>query len=94
MSDVGAESGPEDKSKKLAHAIRSSSESGEYDLAGYGADACDKLAEAAFGKPLPLAQMVRCSFVVGGGKKVRQRYNDGLPALLADALKKVGFADI
>lgn len=35
--------------------------------------------------------MVRLSFVVGGGKKVRQKYNDGLPALWAEALKKIGF---
>ena len=85
--------GADDKSKKLAHSIRTSTESNEFDLQGYGGDACDKLAESAFSKPLPLKEMVRFTFVVGGGKKVRQKYNDGLPALLADSLKKVGFQE-
>jgi len=83
----------DDKAKKLAHEIRSSSQSTEFDLAGYGAEQCERLAAAAFSKPLPLASMVRLSFLVGGGKKVRQKYNDGLPALWADALKKIGFTE-
>ena len=82
-----------DKAKKLAALIRGSSESSEFDLAGYGGEQCDNLAAAAFAKALPLKTMVRLSFVVGGGKKVRQKYNDGLPALWADALKKVGFSE-
>ena len=83
----------DDKAKKLAAELRASSDSSEFDLAGYGAEQCDKLAAAAFTKPLPLDKMVRFSFLVGGGKKVRQKYNDGLPALWADALKKVGFVE-
>ena len=83
----------DDKAKKLAALIRGSSESSEFDLAGYGGEQCDNLAAAAFAKALPLKTMVRLSFVVGGGKKVRQKYNDGLPALWADALKKVGFSE-
>ena len=46
-----------------------------------------------FFKATSSQEMVRFTFVVGGGKKVRQKYNDGLPALLADALKKVGFQE-
>ena len=86
-------SGDDDKAKKLAAEIRSADDSMELDLAGYGAEQCDKLAAAAFGKPLPLDKMVRFSFLVGGGKKVRQKYNDGLPQLWSDALKKVGFQE-
>jgi hypothetical protein len=86
-----ADDGGEEKAKKLANEIRGSAESSEFDLAGYGAEQCDRLAAAAFGKPLPLKEMVRLSFLVGGGKKVRQKYNDGLPALWAEALKKAGF---
>jgi hypothetical protein len=82
-----------DKAKKTAALIRGSTESNEIDLAGYGGEQCDRLAEAAFAKPLPLAHMIRLTFTVGGGKKVRQKYNDGLPALLADALRKVGFSE-
>lgn len=83
----------EDRTKKLALAIRSSKDSDEFDLQGYGAETCDALAQNAFAKPLPLKEMVRFSFTVGGGKKVRQKYNDGLPTLLCDALKRVGFAE-
>ena len=40
------------------------------------------------------AMFFRASDVlVGGGKKVRSKYNDGLPALWADALKKIGFTE-
>ena len=88
-----AEDGEDEKAKKMANMIRMSNDSSEFDLAGYGADQCDRLAAAAFSKPLPLADMIRLSFVVGGGKKVRQKYNDGLPALWADALKKIGFKE-
>ena len=82
-----------DKAKKMAALIRGATESSEFDLAGYGDDQCNRLAAAAFAKPLPLSEMIRLSFVVGGGKKVRQKYNDGLPALFADALRKVGFSE-
>jgi hypothetical protein len=83
----------DDRAKKLAHEIRTATDSMELDLAGYGADQCDRLAAAAFAKPLPLAGMIRLSFLVGGGKKVRQKYNDGLPALFSDALKRVGYSE-
>ena len=83
----------DDRSKKMASEIRAATESTEFDLAGYGPEQCERLAAAAFSKPLPIADMIRLSFLVGGGKKVRQKYNDGLPALWSDALKKVGFAE-
>ena len=81
-----------DQAKRLANEIRNASESQEFDLSGYGAEGCAKLA-AALEHPLPLSAMIRLSFVVGGGKKVRQKYNDGLPMLLADALRKAGFSE-
>ena len=37
----------DDKAKKLANEIRCATASTEFDLAGYGAEACDKLAAAA-----------------------------------------------
>ena len=46
----------DDRAKKLAHEIRTATDSMELDLAGYGADQCDRLAAAAFSKPLPLAR--------------------------------------
>ena len=43
-------------------------------------------------RPSP-CQMIRLSFVVGGGKKVRQKYSDSLPRALSDALVAVGYAE-
>ena len=83
----------DEKAKKLAAQIRASTESDEFDLQGFGAEQCEKLAAAAFAKALPISEMVRLSFVVCGGKKVRQKYADALPAMWADALKKVGFSE-
>ncbi len=83
----------DDKTKKLAAAIRSATESDEHDLAHFGPDACDALATGAFERPLPLKDMIRVSFVVGGGKKVRQKYNDGLPTMLRGSLERVGYKE-
>ena len=83
----------EETAKKLAMEVRQSKESEQFDLAGYGPNSVAKMVQDAFTNPLPLDSMVRLSFVVGGGKKVRQKYNDGLPNLLADALRGVSFVE-
>lgn len=44
---------------------------------------------ASFG----LKEMVRISFVVGGGKLVRQKYSDDLPKHFCSALTLVGFQE-
>ena len=71
----------EETAKKLAMEVRQSNKSEEFDLSGYGPNSVTKLVQDAFTAPLPLGNMVRLSFVVGGGKKVRQKYNDGLERL-------------
>lgn len=85
-----------DKGKKLAaevRAVTASEKSVEFDLAGYGPPAVEQFVQDAFTQPLPLASMVRLSFLVGGGKKVRQKYNDGLPTVFSEALKRCGFVE-
>ena len=82
-----------ENAKKLAMEVRNSSESEQFDLGGYGPESVSKLVQDAFTAPLPLSAMVRLSFVVGGGKKVRQKYNEGLVTLMCDALKGIGFAE-
>ena len=71
--------------------VRNSTESDQFDPAGYGPQSVTKLVQDAFTQPLALASMVRLSFVVGGGKKVRQKYNEGLEKHVCDALKGIGF---
>ena len=81
----------EETAKKLAMEVRQSKESEQFDLAGYGPNSVAKMVQDAFTNPLPLDSMVRLSFVVGGGKKVRQKYNDGLVRELTSALSGIGF---
>eukprot|EP00913_Durusdinium_trenchii_P001637 g1514.t1 len=63
----------------LAGKVRRARESDEFDLSGYDQARCQELAKDAFSEPFPLKEMVRISFVVGGGKLVRQKYSDDLP---------------
>ena len=83
----------EETAKKLALEVRAASESEQFDLAGYGGESARKLVDGAFSSPLPIASMVRLSFVCGGGKKVRQKYNDGLVTSMCEALKGIGFSE-
>ena len=83
----------EETAKKLAMEVRQSKESEQFDLAGYGPSSVAKMVQDAFVNPLPLGSMVRLSFVVGGGKKVRQKYNDGLVRELTSALSGIGFSE-
>ena len=82
----------DEKAKKLTAEVSLARESEQFDLAGFGPAGVDHLC-SAFSKPFPLGSMIRLSFLVGGGKKVRQKYNDGLPNLLADALRGVSFVE-
>jgi len=77
----------------LAGKVRRATESEEFDLANYDQERCNDLAKGAFGDPFPLQTMVRISFVVGGGKLVRQKYSDDLPKLFMNALSAIGFSD-
>jgi hypothetical protein len=49
--------------------------------------------QAAFTEPVQLRAMLRHTFVVGGGKKVRQKYDDKLPKWTATALRALGYAE-
>mmetsp|Transcript_16276 Transcript_16276/g.35621 ORF Transcript_16276/g.35621 Transcript_16276/m.35621 type:complete len:391 (-) Transcript_16276:183-1355(-) len=77
----------------LAGRVRGSTESDQFDLAGYTKDQCRDLVQAAFREPFLLSEMVRLSFVVGGGKLCRQKYSDDLPKDLCSALQAIGYND-
>lgn len=77
----------------LAGKVRRSTESDEFDLSGYDQARCHELAKASFSEPFPLKEMVRISFVVGGGKLVRQKYSDDLPKFMVNALGAIGFQE-
>eukprot|EP00965_Chrysotila_dentata_P059344 1969480-Pleurochrysis_carterae.AAC.5 len=80
----------DERAKRLAAEVRAATESTVFDMASCsGAGPISQLVNAGFGQPLPLAHMVRLSFIVGGGKKVRQRYDDKCvpPAFAATAAR-------
>lgn len=85
-----------EKATSLAKVIRSAGETDQHDLAGYSDAACADLCKAAFAQPIGVPAgcgMIRLSFVVGGGKKVRQKYSDSLARALSDALVGVGYVE-
>jgi len=75
----------------LAGKIRACKESDQFDLSGYDKAQCTNLVKAAFSDPVPLAEMVRISFVVGGGKQCRQKYSDDLPKDVTQGLDAIGY---
>lgn len=78
----------------LAKQIREQVEkSDEYDLDNYSEAAAAELMAAAFAKPLDAPHAVRCTFLIGGGKSVRGRYDPHLQRGLSQALHALGFED-
>ena len=78
----------------IAGDIRSSITSDQFDLSNYTEQRCRDLITAAFSSPLSApTEMIRFTFIVGGGKLVRQKYNDDLPKWMATALRDVGYSE-
>ena len=76
----------------LAKEIRLSTESDTHDLAGYSESRVTDLIVNAFSHPLVHCKtMIRFTFIVGGGKLVRSRYDDMLTKWMTAALKSVGY---
>lgn len=78
----------------LAGEIRTATASDQYDLGGYTETRARDLMVAAFTKPLTSpTEMIKCTFVVGGGKLVRSRYDEDLTRWLIAALRDIGFTE-
>ncbi|EQC31244.1 hypothetical protein SDRG_11165 [Saprolegnia diclina VS20] len=77
----------------LAGEIRAATESEQFDLGGYTEARTRDLVVAAFGAAFEISEMLRFTFVVGGGKLVRSRYPEELPKWMANALRDVGFVE-
>ena len=66
----------------------------QFDLSNYSQARAHDLVAAAFGKPLDApTEMVRFTFVVGGGKQVRSKYDEELPKWFTAALREIGFVE-
>lgn len=78
----------------LVGEIRSAITSEQYDLANYTQSRAHDLITNAFSTPLDApSEMIRFTFVVGGGKLVRSKYDDDLPKWLGAALREIGFEE-
>jgi hypothetical protein len=77
----------------LAKDIRESQDTQQWDLAGYEESQIVSLTKAAFSDPVRVSEMLRHTFVVGGGKKVRQKYDEKLGKYFTMALRDIGFTE-
>lgn len=81
------------KAQGLAKEIRAANTSEQFDLQNYKTMQVTALVNAAFSTPISVQEMIAISFVVGGGKKVRQKYSDTLQKDLHTALRDIGYTE-
>lgn len=83
-----------DQLSGLAGDIRATITSEQFDLGGYNEQRARDLIISAFTAPLTApTEMIKITFVVGGGKLVRSRYPEDLPKWLVAALREIGFTE-
>ena len=87
---------PEDNSllSGLAKEIYYSIESDTYDLGNYTEERVKELIKKVFSSPLPNpTSMIKITFIVGGGKLVRSKYDDNLPKYCVATLRDLNFSE-
>lgn len=78
----------------LVGSIRSATTSEQFDLAGYTEVRTRDVIVGAFTKPLDApTEMVKFTFIVGGGKLVRSRYDEELPKWVTNSLRELGYSE-
>lgn len=77
----------------LASSIRSATESATFDLAGQDANSIKSTFKDAFSQPLALTSMIRITFVVGGGKLSRQKYDAKAGLAVTSSLQELGYEE-
>mmetsp|Transcript_28723 Transcript_28723/g.58830 ORF Transcript_28723/g.58830 Transcript_28723/m.58830 type:complete len:438 (-) Transcript_28723:250-1563(-) len=77
----------------LAASIRGATESDTFDLGGHTQANITQTIEDAFADPLPLAEMIRITFVTGAGKLGRQKYDENAAKALTAALRSLGYEE-
>lgn len=76
----------------MAGEIRGAMDSEQFDLAGYNEQRVTDLMTSAFSSPLTApTKMIRFTFIVGGGKLVRSKYDDTLPKWVNAALRSIKY---
>lgn len=77
----------------MAGKVRRSADDNEFDLANFTREKCMQLCREAFTEPFQLPKMIKITFVLGGGKEVRQKYRDELVREFCESLNAVGFIE-
>ena len=78
----------------LARDIRSTTTSEQMDLGNYTEQRARDLVVAGFSTPLTApTEMIKFTFIVGGGKLVRSRYPEDLTRWMVSALRDIGFSE-
>jgi hypothetical protein len=67
--------------------VQAATESEEFDLAGFDQPKVEELVQLAFTTPIKTPEPLRLTFVVGGGKKVRQKYYEAMSLDFGNALR-------
>uniref|UniRef100_A0A7S0S9Q3 Uncharacterized protein n=1 Tax=Mantoniella antarctica TaxID=81844 RepID=A0A7S0S9Q3_9CHLO len=75
----------------LTDAVRGDSE--QYDLAGFTQPWLNDLVEGCLGRVIPAKTYVACKFVIGGGKKTRQKYDPEMLKHFTVALSAAGLEE-
>ena len=78
---------------RLARRVRGAGESEDVDLGGFTPAQIQAFVPQAFEEPIPATGALRFTFVVGGGKGSRQKYDDAAGKELCSALRGLGFED-
>mmetsp|Transcript_25195 Transcript_25195/g.59948 ORF Transcript_25195/g.59948 Transcript_25195/m.59948 type:complete len:688 (+) Transcript_25195:249-2312(+) len=77
----------------LAASIRSSDESSTFDLGHQDANSIRATIKEAFEEPFPVTKMIRITFIVGGGKLSRSKYDSKCGQVVTAALNNLGFVE-
>ena len=77
----------------LASKIASTQESTTYDFSHVSAAAILTIMSSVFSKPFHLSEMIRLTFIVGGGKATRAKYDEGALAACINGLKGCGYRE-
>ncbi|KAL3804004.1 hypothetical protein HJC23_006395 [Cyclotella cryptica] len=80
-------------SSGLATKIASSSTSSTFDLCHLSSSTITAIVSTAFSKPLPITDMIRLTFIVGGGKATRGKYDEGALTAVVGALRGCGYRE-
>ena len=78
---------------KRLRGIYENDEEERHDLANFSKEQVAAFVPAAFCEPIPAKEPLRLTFIVGGGKLVRHKYDEDLPRWLSSALREVGYED-